>query len=150
MAFHNILIPTDFSHAAWHAVQLGIDIVQNQESRITLLHVYPDAAKFDRRKSLLNAGDHDVMDAIKGKMDEFCRYLRKQTTSEIYPVMLIGDVEGEIIKSIVDQPYDLVIMGVNSNGLNNQPGTHLNSIIKNIHAPVLVVPNKLIPEKIAV
>lgn len=146
-AFKNILIPTDFSPAAWNAVQLGSNLAKAGYTEITLLHVFPSSAKFDSRKGELDIKDLDAIDEIKMQMDSFCMDLHGQYNVKYHPVILGGAVHEEICQYIHENDFDLVMIGVNSNGVDNTPGSHTSEIISNCHAPVLVVPNQLTNEK---
>ena len=59
-----------------------------------------------------------------------------------------GWVDIEILDYINKNNFDLVIMGVNSNGLDNRPGSHISKIIEKANAPVLVIPNKPVDHKV--
>ncbi|WP_421877877.1 universal stress protein [Marinoscillum sp.] len=146
-AFKNILIPTDFSPAAWNAVQLGSSMAKPGYTDITLLHVFPSSAKFDSRKGELDIKDLNTIDEIKVQMDAFCMDLHSQYKVSYHPLILGGAVQQEICQHIQENDFDLVIIGVNSNGVDNNPGSHTSDIISNCHAPVLVVPNGLINAK---
>jgi|GEM_PF-1264213 len=146
--FHNILIPTDFSQAAWNAVQLGLSLACTENSRITLLHVYPSSAKFTTSAKNANSKDDFNLKELYKDMNEFCDSLRKNSKSEIIPVVVRGKVEKEILTYLGENAFDMVILGVNSNGTDNHPGSHVSAIIEKANAPVLVIPNQLIPETI--
>jgi nucleotide-binding universal stress UspA family protein len=140
-SFKNILVPTDFSSAAWHAVQISLGLVADSHSRITLLHVFPYSAKFDRRKGHLKDQDLEALELIKKQMDDFCLELGGKTKAVIASEVIAGGVESEILKFIANDHFDLIVMGVNSNGLDNYPGSHVTNIIEKAISPVLVVPN---------
>ncbi|MAE85378.1 MAG: hypothetical protein CMB80_21775 [Flammeovirgaceae bacterium] len=146
-AFKNILIPTDFSPAAWNAVQLGSSLAKAGFTEITLLHVFPSSAKFDSRKGELDIQDLNTIDEIKMQMDSFCLDLHSQFNVNYHPVILGGAVQEEICQHIQENDFDLVIIGVNSNGVDNNPGSHTSQIIANCHTPVLVAPNRLVNQK---
>lgn len=147
-SFNNILIPTDFSPAAWSAVQFGLSLVKSVDSQLTLLHVFPYLAKFDRRKGHLNNADLKTVDNIKKQMDEFCKELETNSSVNVKAVLLGGGVEKEILEFVERNVFDLIIMGVNSNGMDNHPGSHLSHIIEKANAPVLVIPNKLVSKNV--
>lgn len=146
--FKNILIPTDFSGAAWEAVQIGLDLAGGKHSKITLLHIFPYSAKFDHRKGRLNDKDLAAINSIKMQLNEFCDDLAKKVTGQVASTVLPGGVEAEILRFIAENQFDLIVMGVNSTGVDNHPGSHLTNIIEKSSVPVLVVPNKLAVEKI--
>lgn len=151
-SFNKILIPTDFSPAAWNAVQLGVSLIAASSpdglAQLTLLHVFPYSAKFDRRRTHLNNNDLKAIDSIKQQMDEFCEELESNNQIKVNAVILGGGVESEVLKYVEKHPHDLIIMGVNSNGVDNQPGSHVGNIIEKANAPVLVIPNKLVSQEV--
>lgn len=140
--FKNILIPTDFSNAAWNAVQLGLELTNAQVVSITLLHVFPSAAKFNSTKPELGAKELHTIERIKGQMDTLCADFTKGRNINLQPIILGGSVEEEIMECLRENEFDLIIMGVNSNGQDNEPGSHTAMIIANCQIPVLVVPNQ--------
>lgn len=146
--FKNILIPTDFSHAAWNAVQLGLRLAVTDFAVITLLHVFPSTARFNSRKEQCLAQE-ELADfrVIKEQMDALCADFTKESQIQLQSVLLGGSVEEEIREYIRENDFDLVIMGVNSNGEDNEPGSHTSTIISNCEVPVLVVPNQKFPKE---
>lgn len=132
--FHQILIPTDFSLAAWHAVQLGLRLIAPENSRLTLLHVFPSGPSE-------RSGDLELMEGLRKQMDDLCQTLERSQKKKIQPVILGGEVEGEVLKFIQANAFELIILGVNSNGVDNEPGSHISGIIAKANAPVMVMPN---------
>ena len=62
MQFQNILIPTDFSGAAEHAVQHALTLAAREQAQILLLHVLPGLAvpgTEDRRQATAEQWLHD-------------------------------------------------------------------------------------------
>lgn len=145
--FKNILIPTDFSQAAWKAVNLGMSMISPHDSRLTLLHVFPSSAKFINGKKDEDLEDEKHLISLQKQMDEFCQTLERSAAIRVVPVILKGKVEPEILNYILENDFDIVIMGVNSNGMDNTPGSHVSNIISNANAPVMVVPNLNMPER---
>ena len=140
--FQNILIPTDFSQAAWRAVQMGLTLANDKDSRVILLHVFPSAAKFSTSNHV-SLEDEKQVDSLREQMNDFCNSLQESSKATIVPQILRGKVEQEILRYIDKYAFDMVILGVNSNGVDNHPGSHLANIIESANAPVLVVPNYL-------
>jgi len=117
---------------------MGLDFSKSRHVCITLLHVYP-SKNFD---DFHTDTDQQNLSALKLEMQRFCTEIGETVDACIEPVLLVGNVNKEIIKYIQKEPYDLVIIGVNSNGSNNDPGSHTSEIIKSSAVPVLVVPNR--------
>ncbi len=139
--FKRILIPTDFSPAAWNAINMAISICHDRDGSITLLHIYAANAKFDTQAKYSNEGLKTDMDRIKQRMVSFSKELSKSKKLEIDSVILKGWVDEEILFFIQNNDYDLVIMGVNGNGMDNRPGSHITKMIEQTSTPLMVIPN---------
>jgi len=135
----NILIPTDFSPASWQAIMFGLGMSKTNNSRVSLLHVYPIISKYSTDKKEIELPTK--LDEVKSKMDEFSKNLMERGKSEIENVVLPGNVEETILDYISKNQFDIVIVGVNGNGVNNDLGSHTASLIEKSNTPVLVVPN---------
>lgn len=150
-AFKKILVLTDFSPAAWSAVQYGLSLGGPETPSVTLLHVFPASSRFDGKEAPLPAGlnltDQQVVDNIRKRMEQFCQELREQHQVLVDSVILEGGVRKRILEYLNENRFDLVIAGVNSNGADNHPGSHIMQIIEQANAPVLVIPNRVIVEK---
>lgn len=144
--FENLLVPTDFSPAAWNAIKIAIDISCDRSSTITLLHIYPSSARFDRKSKWIREEDSQEMGRIKQKMKSLCDELTKGKNLKIDSVILKGWVEEEIIDFIKNNEFDLVVMGVNSNGLDNRPGSHITKMIERTSTPLMIIPNTPVKE----
>ncbi len=140
--FQHILIPTDFSHSAWKAVQMGLTLADHEDSSIVLLHVFPSSAKFTNGKKV-SLEDEKQIQSLQEQMDDFCKSLQESSRATIIPKILRGKVEHEILQYIDKYAFDMVILGINSNGADNHPGSHVSNIIEQANAPVMVIPNYL-------
>lgn len=52
-----------------------------------------------------------------------------------------GNIENQLLEFANQHTYDLVIVGVNSTGDDNSPGSHTTKLIEKSTTPVLVIPN---------
>lgn len=114
---------------------------RDKKASITLLHVYPASAKFDTRTKYLNDDRNADLDRLKQRMTTFSDELSRGKDLEIDSVILSGWVDEEILSFIQKNEFDLVIMGVNSNGLDNRPGSHITQMIEKTSTPLMVIPN---------
>jgi nucleotide-binding universal stress UspA family protein len=87
--------------------------------------------------------DRDNFNDLDREMRKFCSELEETVDACIKPVLLSGNVNDQILDYIKKVPHDLIIIGVNSNGSNNDAGSHSIEIIKSSGVPVLVIPNSL-------
>ena len=140
----SILIPTDFSPASWTATQVGLELSRlSSESTISFLHIYPNSAKYSSKDT--KKASQQVLEEMKDRMNQLSLSLSDQPMERINNVVLSGNVEDTMLKFIKEHKFDLVIVGVNSNGLNNEIGSHTVSLIEKSGTPVLVVPNNPAP-----
>lgn len=137
----SILIPTDFSPASWKATQFGIELCRaNDHAKISFLHVYPVSSKY-----LKDDGKHvtqEKMQLMQNRMKQLSSELIEKAEELIDNVVLPGNVDEVMKEFIRENEFDLVIVGINSNGQNNDIGSHTVRIIKESEVPVLIVPNK--------
>ncbi|MEQ8473227.1 MAG: universal stress protein [Marinoscillum sp.] len=141
--FNHILIPTDFSLVAWKAVELGVSLASDKAVRLTLFHVYPSAAKFIGISDRENDQEKAAQEVVKSQMLNFFGDLAKENNVTLEFEVTKGTVSREISRHIKKHDYDLVIMGVNSHGQDNQPGSNTGRVISQCQVPVLIVPNEI-------
>ena len=67
--------------------------------------------------------------------------LKADRNTKINNLVVSGNIEKELINFANQQAYDLVIVGVNSTGEDNSPGSHTAKLIEKSSTPVLVIPN---------
>ena len=137
----SILIPTDFSPASWNATQVGLELSRlNGLAKLSFLHVYPVPAKY------LENGHKQMtvkkMELMKSRMNQLAHDLSEKAEDRIDNVVLPGNVGDVMMQFIRENQFDLVIVGINSNGQNNDIGSHTINIIKESGIPVMIVPNK--------
>jgi nucleotide-binding universal stress UspA family protein len=135
----SILIPTDFSPASWNATMLGLEIAKWNNCKLSLLHVFPMVSRYSKQKNEIELPTK--LEELKQKMKEFAQNLDEEGSKEIINVVLPGNVEDTMISYIKENNFDMVIVGVNGNGENNELGSHTASLIEKSGTPVLIVPN---------
>lgn len=144
----SILIPTDFSPASWNATQLGLELSRlNSDLVISFLHVYPISSRYTHKDSL-SPNDHKL-DEVRLRMNHLAEGLIDHPEDRIKNVVLSGNVENTMLQFIKEHDFDLVIVGINSNGQNNEIGSHTVSVIKESGVPVMIVPNRVTDGAIA-
>lgn len=109
----------------------------NKDVKLSILHVYPVSKS--HKNGTANA--QPVLKDVEDRMNKLSKSLTEKSDQVIKNVVLSGNVEDTVIKFIKDNKYDLVIVGVNSNGANNEIGSHTVSMIKKSGIPVMIVPN---------
>ncbi|MEM6736609.1 MAG: universal stress protein [Bacteroidota bacterium] len=137
----HILIPTDFSPAAWQATKIGMEMAQINDAELNLLHIVPTVSKFSNDKSHKHLPEN--MEELKSKMNDFSKGLMNGKAINIQNFVLPGNVADTVLDFIQNHEYDLVILGVNSDGFSNELGSHSSFIIEKCGVPVLIVPNTI-------
>ncbi len=74
-------------------------------------------------------------------MTKLSNDLRKNEKTQINNLVLPGNIEKQLLDFVTQNSFDLVIMGVNSSGEDNSPGSHTAKLIEESDTPVLVIPN---------
>lgn len=141
--FQNVLIPTDFSPAAWNAVKYAVELGTRHNSSLTLLHVFPPIGSFSALETSHGGSDYMSIDVLKNEMDSFIQSLNRSHELSIQSAIVGGEVTNQILTFIQQHDFDLVIIGVNSHGMDNYPGSHTADILQSSGHPVLVVPNAI-------
>ena len=136
-SFERILIPTDFSPAAWQAIKAGVALAKIPTSRIQLLHVYPHQLDLESRNN-----KHYNM--LKDKIVQMAIELSEIHELDIKGEVLIGNISATIIKYIGINQIDLVLMGANSSNLDSHIGSHTTLLIESSCAPVMVIPPTIV------
>jgi nucleotide-binding universal stress UspA family protein len=136
----NILIPTDFSPNSWLATQMAVDIAVQGKSNLLMLHIYPIVSRFslDKNEVALPV----KLDEIKTRLNEISKDISSNSDVKIESKVLPGNIESTLLQFILDNQFDLVVLGINSHGANNELGSHSTSLIEKCGIPVLIVPNK--------
>ena len=134
-----ILIPTDFSPAAWQATKLGMELANANNAELNILHVIPTVSRYTDEKNVLKLPEK--LDEVKSRMNELSKGLSEEGSVAIQNHVLPGNVAQTMLDFIRNHSYDLVILGVNSHGAGNDLGSHATLVIEQCNVPVMIVPN---------
>lgn len=136
-----ILIPTDFSPAAWQATKIGMELASANNAELNILHIIPTVSRFSDDKTLQQLPEK--LEEVKSRMNELSRGLVEESQISIENFVLPGNVAQTMLEFIKEHTYDLVILGVNSHGAGNDLGSHATLVIEKCNVPVLIVPNNV-------
>lgn len=137
--FRSILIPTDFSPAAWNAMLVGLELAKAYGSSLTLLHVFPTG---NGNEEMSGFKIEDQLNKVKANMEKIGKGLTEENHQRLTNVVVSGNVRQQLEEFVQKHNFDLVIMGSNSSGSHNTPGTHTMNMIEHSKTPILVVPNQ--------
>ena len=129
---NKILIPTDFSPASYRATMMGMDLCRQHSADLFLLHVSPKES---------NNGYNSAAE-MKSKMTSWSKDMVEKEEFVLNNVVLTGDIEKEIKSFIDNNSFDLIIVGINSNGRDNLIGRHALKLIEETDTQILIAPNQ--------
>lgn len=149
---HNILLPTDFSKNAWHAILYALQLYKNEYCNFYVLNVFsatsnvidslinmePGSALYEESKLNSENGLAKVLDTIAFRDDKNPRHKFITITTFNSPL--------EAIKNIVEEKdVEMIVMGTRgeTNSRKSVYGsTALNVMEKVRNCPVIVVPEQ--------
>ena len=144
-----ILIPTDFSHNAWNAIEYSLAFYNNRPVNIHLLHIVYSGS-VTNGDDLYSHGVSILENPGKVKVKQLKDLQHKIDT--LYPrnkanidVRVVHSLFVEGIKNTVDKlDIDLIIMGTKgASGLKEKTiGSHTGAVITRVKCPVLVIPER--------
>ena len=101
----------------------------NSQARVSILHIYPQSP-------LLESSEHiSTMEEVKAQMNHLAMSLTDDADQVIDNVVLSGNVADKMLQFIHENDFDLVIVGINSNGKNNEIGSRTARVIKESDVP---------------
>ena len=98
MQFQNILIPTDFSGAAEHAVQHALTLAAREQAQTLLLHVLP---------GMEVPGPEDRRQATA---EQWLQDLARQASVPVHTLVVWGDPAAEICRVAQERQSDLIVI----------------------------------------
>lgn len=135
-----ILIPTDFSDNARHALKLAVENFDSPDTNFILLHSYKlrhygAIISTDLDNILKEDSERDMKNEVEWVKANFPQI---QLTSYIYQGMIV-----EIISQFVKKnPVDLVVMGTQgaTGALGGLLGSNASNAVKYVQVPLIIVP----------
>ena len=148
--FGKILVPLDCSKFAENSLDIAIEIAKKFNSQLFLLHVFSGHPKYQRAgmtgKMRVPTRAHDAA-KISEEIPQYCTDLlstsKNKAAAEGIPVQTIfkeGHVVDEILKTIKQGAFDLVVMGARGQSMirNLLLGSVSSGVIRHANCPVLV------------
>lgn len=151
-----ILVPTDFSEHANHALDLAKQLALKHEMAIHLLHIVEQPGS--QYITPVIGGAHDQMEnvfvlrlieKVKAKMQETANELAQQGIKTTFKVK-IGNPFKQIASQIKGENYHLIVMGTQgASGLDEvMVGSNTEKVIRHAPCPVVTLKEKADLEKI--
>lgn len=133
----NILVPTDFSACAGHAIDVAFKLAKKFDSTVHLLHVITDARAGDNEEEW-NQSIENANILLKKICDE-------HPTVEAVPLTATGKLMKVLEQYVAAHGIDLVVMG--SHGASGKQeyfvGSNTQKAVRSIFAHVLVVKDQV-------
>lgn len=140
----NVLVPTDFSGNATHAIRFALELCRKQKAKMTLFHSFvipvyaTDVPVFPQADEELRKVSEDTIQKLVNKLEE------ENPGIEMDSLITQGYAEDEIVEAAKAKQADIIIMGTQgATGLREAlVGTITASVMEHAGCPVMAVPEK--------
>ena len=134
--FRKILVTTDFSEGTPEALSFAFSLAQENQSKITLLHVINDAAvdlSVKYRKKVLSASQRQLEDLVPAGARDWSKVLTRIETGTPYK---------EILKILKANKMDLLVMNIHGKGMLDRVliGSTAERVVRGAQCPVMLIP----------
>ncbi|MBQ4915935.1 universal stress protein [Maribacter sp. MMG018] len=145
----NLLIPTDFSSNAAHAISYALDLFKCERANFYFLHTYADEVYevthnvedsfFDKQKKAIALNSKKLLDEIITEQKE-----KRHNPRHHYEAVATFDSLVDGVNSFINiKNIDLTIMGTKGKTADKKVtfGSHTVQVFKYVNCPVLAVPD---------
>jgi nucleotide-binding universal stress UspA family protein len=134
--FRRILVTTDFSEGTSDALAYAFSVAQENDSRITLMHVVHDVAadvSGKYRDSLIKGVDRQLTDLVPTEARNWCDVDTRVATGVPYRI---------ILRAIEDEKIDLLVMNIHGKGMLDRAllGSTAERVVRASSCPVMFIP----------
>jgi len=138
-----VLVPTDFSESARHALTYGISFAREYEAELTLLHVVENLT-VGYASDLFPVPMAEVFQEISGyakaELAKLAAEARKKDVAVVEQVVQ-GKPSAEIIRFAQETEVDMIVLGTHGKGMLDQAlfGSTTERVVRRAPCPVLTV-----------
>ena len=138
-----VLVPTDFSESARHALTYGISFAREYEAELTLLHVVENLT-VGYASDLFPVPMAEVFQEISGyaraELTKLGAEVRKRDVAVAEQVVQ-GKPSAEIIRFARETEVDMIVLGTHGKGVLDQAlfGSTTERVVRRAPCPVLTV-----------
>lgn len=138
-----ILVPTDFSKNAEHALNYAVQLAKSEDAKVILLHVL-NVAYINSNIDFNPEHSFNKYESAKNSLIELCNKIKKKYDFDCEYI----NVEGELINSIIEvsdtQNVDLIVMGTKgANGIKKIfKGSNTANVINRSTRSLIAIPEK--------
>ncbi len=140
-AFKSIVVPTDFSHCAERAVELGVRLARENDATLTLVHTW-EVPVYAYSAMPLPPLDMwtPIESAARAQLDTVTAEVKKQIPA-VRSILRRGFAPEQILEAAAEAKADLIVMG--THGRHGLPRVLLGSVaervVRTAPIPVLTV-----------
>ena len=136
-----ILVPTDFSESARHALTYAISFAREYAAEVTLLHVVEDVA-VSYASDLFPVPMAEVFNEISAYARKELAALASEVRArgvEVREVVVQGKPAAEILRVAREETFDMIILGTHGKGVLDQAlfGSTTERVVRKAPCPVL-------------
>ena len=142
-----ILVPTDLSQEAYHALHLACQIAEKANAEIRLLHIveHPKrvllntSGQIDLEEPEENVFIKELISGTKGQMEQMAkRYQHIPIKIDVH----IGEAETNVSQNIVKGDQELIVMGTQG-GYEKGVGSNTVKVVREATCPVITVKRRV-------
>jgi nucleotide-binding universal stress UspA family protein len=133
--FRRILVTTDFSDGTPDALNYAFSVAQENESKVTLLHVLHEAADpaSKYREPVVNGVRKELDDLVPAEARNWCDIVSRVETGVPYSI---------ILRTLLDEKIDLLVMNIHGKGMLDRAllGSTAERVVRVAPCPVMMIP----------
>ncbi len=134
--FRRILVTTDFFEGTHDALAYAFSVAQENESRVTLLHVLHDVAadlSGKYREPLIKGVEKQLADLVPSEARNWCDVVTMVETGVPYRI---------ILRTLEDEKIDLLVMNIHGKGMLDRAllGSNAERVVRAATCPVMLIP----------
>ena len=138
-----VLVPTDFSESARHALTYGISFAREYEAELTLLHVVENLT-VGYASDLFPVPMAEVFQEISGYARAELAKLGTEARAKnvtVEEVVVQGKPSAEIMRFAQETEVDMIVLGTHGKGMLDQAlfGSTTERVVRRAPCPVLTV-----------
>ena len=136
-----ILVPTDFSESAKHALTYGVSFAREYKAELILVHVV-ETLTVGYASDLFPVPMAEVFDEISGyaktEIGKLAAEIRQKEVS-VREMVLQGKPSAEIVRIAKEEGVDIIVLGTHGKGMLDQAlfGSTAERVIRKAPCPVL-------------
>ena len=134
--FRRILVTTDFSEGSADALAYAFSVAEENESRITLLHVLPDFSR-----DFTGMYREDLVHGVQNKLNDFVP-AEARTWCDVMTRVEVGVPYQIILDMIHEEEIDLLVMNIHGKGMIDRVliGSNAEPVVRAATCPVMLIP----------